>query len=271
LGDSLGEAGKGLSQGGGYAAIVGAMLSVASAISTGFNQAREQANAEVQEQFAYQNERQLRATEAITQALQQQLDLINEIYGAERLDKYAQSLEGIENNWKEINKQLDGRYMMTTYQFPNEILTRLNNGETAKSIRKSFSVASKEYHWADDILRNLDKFQKLKALPEDITKAREELAKLQYQAALGNVDDYTQKLIDQLQGQIDLYEQTANKLREENTGSSFSTLLNDVKKLFSSSGEDSAEAWGKGFSKIMENYIMQKVSREYLEEALQDW
>src|SRR5690606_31138805 len=39
FGDALGEAGKGLSQAGGIAAIAGALLSVGSALSTGFNQA----------------------------------------------------------------------------------------------------------------------------------------------------------------------------------------------------------------------------------------
>src|SRR5690606_32979601 len=123
----------------------------------------------------------------------------------------------------------------------------------------------------ESLLDNLDKFTQLNSLPDDIGKAREELAKLQYQAALGNVDDYTQKLIDQLQAQLDLYDQTANKLREENTGNAFSAVLNDVKSLFQNSGEDSAEAWSQGFSKILDNYIMQKFSRDYLEKAMQDW
>src|SRR5690606_12668508 len=75
----------------------------------------------------------------------------------------------------------------------------------------------------------------------------------------------------QLQAQLDLYDQTANKLREENTGNAFSAVLNDVKSLFQNSGEDSAEAWSQGFSKILDNYIMQKFSRDYLEKAMQDW
>lgn len=271
LSQTLGKAGDSLSKGGGYAAIIGAVLSVASAISEGFNQARQRANEEVQDRFEMQNDRQLRATEAITRALEMQLELINEIYGADRLNKYAESLDGIKKNWQDINRQLDGRLMMTTDNFTNSILARLNNGESAKSILKSFSVASSEYYQAGNILDNIGRFDRLSSLPEDIEKAREELAKLQFQAALGNVDDYTQKLIDQLGAQIDLYDQTMNRLREENTGNAFSTLLDEVETLFRNNGADSAEAWTKSFNKILENYMMQKFSREWLDERVQDW
>jgi len=271
LSQTLGKAGDSLSKGGGYAAIIGAVLSVASAISEGFNQARQRANGEVQANFELQNDRQLRATEAITRALEMQLDLINEIYGADRLNKYADSLEGIKKNWQDINRQLDGRLMMTTDNFTNSILARINNGESAKSILKSFSVASSEYYQAGNILDNISRFDRLSSLPEDITEAREELAKLQYQAALGNVDDYTQKLIDQLASQIDLYDQTMNRLREENTGNAFSSILDDIKGLFRNNGADSAEAWTQSFNKILENYMMQKFSREWLDERVQDW
>lgn len=271
LGNALGKAGEGLSTAGAAGAIAGALLSVGSAISTGFNQARQQANAEAQKQFEYQNERQLRVTEAVTKALERQLELLNEIYGADRLSKYAESLSTIEKNWQDINNQLDGRFMLTNDTFTNDILRRLNNGETAKQIQKSFPLVSVEFWKVDDILKNLGRFTQFSKLPDDITKAREELAKLQYQADLGNVDDYTRQLIDQLQAQLDMYEETANRLREENTGNAFSSILNDVKSLFQNSGEDSATAWSKGFSKILDNYIMQKFSREYLEKAMQDW
>src|SRR5690606_11554969 len=131
---TLGKAGDSLSTGGGYAAIIGAVLSVASAISEGFNQAIQRANEEVQANFELQNDRQLRATEAITRALEMQLDLINEIYGADRLTNYADSLEGIKKNWQDINRQLDRRLMMTTDNFTNSTLARLNNGKSAKTI-----------------------------------------------------------------------------------------------------------------------------------------
>src|SRR5690606_38518674 len=143
------------------AAIIGAVLSVASAISEGFNRARQQENERIQAQFEYQNDRQLRATEAITKALETQLELINEIYGADRLTKYSESLEEIRGNWEDINSQLDGRLMMTTDQFTNSILARLNNGESAKSILKSFSVASAEYYQVGNILDNIRRFDRL--------------------------------------------------------------------------------------------------------------
>ncbi|TDS14730.1 hypothetical protein [Sphingobacterium paludis] len=269
---TLNEAGKALSSIGAIGAIAGALFSLGSAISNGFNRAREQANAEIQQQYDFQNDRQLRVTEAVTKALERQLELITEIYGADRLDKYAESLENIRSNWIDINNQLAGRYMLTNNdQFANDILRRLNNGETQKQILKSWSVTSKEYWRANNVLENLDMFQRLESLPQDITKAREKLAALQYQANLGNVDDYTQKLIDQLQAQIDLYDETLNKLREETTGNAFSSLLSEVSQLFLNEGQNAAQAWTDGFDKVMENYMMQKFSRDYLQEKMQSW
>lgn len=268
---SLSQAGKAISSAGAIGAIAGALLSVGSALSTGFNQARQVKNEQEQAKIEYQNDRQLKTTEAITKVLERQLELMNEIYGADRLDKYAESLDAIRTNWIDINKQLEGRFMLTNDEFTNSILSRLNNGETAKNIRKSFSVASKEYYAAEKILANLQLFTRFNKLPEDITKAKDELASLQYQANLGNVDDYTQKLIDQLEAQINLYEETLNRLREEATGNTFSTLINDVTQIFLNEGENAGEAWTGGFDKVMENYMIQKFSRDYLQEKMQSW
>lgn len=260
---------EGIGQGFGY---FSAAMQVGNMISQMANQRRDSENRAVQEKIELQNDRQLRATEAITKALQMQLEIINEIYGAERLEKYATSLDTIKKNWKDINDQLSGRYMLTANDdFTNSILSRLNNGETQKQIQKSFSVASAEYYKVAKIFDNLWQFDKLEKLPDDITKAREELARLQNQANLGNVDDYTQKLIDQLQAQIDLFDETMNKLREERTGNTFSSLLSDVASLFLNEGENAGQAWADGFDKTLENYMMQKFSRDFLQKKMQGW
>ncbi len=260
---------EGIGQGFGYFA---AAMQVGNMISQLANQRRDAENRAVQEKIELQNDRQLRATEAITKALQMQLEIINEIYGAERLEKYATSLDTIKKNWKDINDQLSGRYMLTANDdFTNSILSRLNNGETQKQIQKSFSVASAEYYKVAKIFDDLWKFDKLEKLPDDITQAREELARLQNQANLGNVDDYTQKLIDQLQTQIDLFDETMNKLREERTGNTFSSLLSEVSALFLNEGENAGQAWADGFDKTLENYMMQKFSRDFLQEKMQGW
>lgn len=280
IGDALkGEKGfeglsKILSNVGGLSPIIGTVVSAYSSLTSLFDKARERRNQENQKQIEKQNELQLKSTEAITKLLERQLELINDIYGVARIEKYASSLNEIVKNYAEINKQLSGRYLMTSDDFTNDILRRLNNGETSKEIQKSFKTASVEGVKAYEVLKNLSRYTKIDSISDftkDISKAREELQALQLQADLGKTDDFTKNLIEQLQNQIDLYVKTTNKLREETTGTGFQSLLGDVKNLFLNSGEDAAEAWSKGFDKIMDNYLMQRFSREYLEESLQVW
>ncbi|MGJ1196291.1 phage tail tape measure protein [Sphingobacterium spiritivorum] len=263
-----------LSKVGKVSPLVGTVVGVYSTLTSMFDKAREKRNQERQEEIEKQNELQLKSTEAITKLLERQLELINDIYGVARIEKYATSLNSIKDNYAEINKQLSGRYLMNYDDFTNDILRRVNNGESAKEIQKSFKTASVEGVKAYEVLKNLSRYAKIDSISDftkDISKAREELQALQLQADLGKTDDFTRNLIEQLQNQIDLYVNTMNKLREETTGTSFQSLLGDVKNLFLNSGEDAAEAWSKGFDKIMENYLMQRFSREYLEESLQGW
>ncbi len=253
--------------------IFGSVLSIGSSLSSFFNQAREQRNSEQQAQVQLANDRQLQATEAMTRALQMQLEIIEELYGTERLQEYESALREIESTYAKVNQQLSGRYMLTNDGFTNSIIERLNNGETQSQIYKSFSVVSKEYMALAKIFKNLDKYGRVPQLPKDITKAREELIKLQQQIAssVGGIDDNTQKLLDQLEQQIQQFEETKNKLIEENTGNSFSSLLSNVAGLFLNEGEEAGKAWSDGFNKVMENYMMQKFSRDFLQEKMQVW
>lgn len=264
-----------LSNLGPYFSIFGSVVSALSGITKSSRDAAQLENKQIRDQLDYQNDKQLKSTEAITKMLERQLELMDKIYGAERLEKYGQTLKQIETNYADLNRQLEGRYLMTGNKAQDEILTRLNNGETVKDISKQLSKED-IVKWAEalQVLEHLDNFAKSSSIADlgkDLDKAKEELAKLQFQADLGNVDDYTKKLIDQLQNQIDLYTETLNKLKEETTGNSFKSILNNLSDLFFNSGLDSADAWSKGFDSVMKNYAIQKFSREYLEKAAQDW
>lgn len=267
---------KALQSAGSYFAIFGAVVSLLSGITKAARESQLKESKRVRDQLDYQNDRQLKSTEAITKMLERQLELVDKIYGVERLEKYSQTLGQIEDNYKDLNNQLGGRYLMTGNKEKDEILTRLNNGETAKQIRKSMQAQDGYVGLgkALSVLEHLDRFAKTSSitdLSKDIDKAREELAKLQYQADLGNVDDYTKKLIEQLQNQVDLYTETLNKLKEETTGNSLSSIVSNLSDLFFNSGHDSAKAWAKGFDDVMRNYAIQKFSRDYLEQAAQGW
>jgi|GEM_PF-3195417 len=261
----------GFAQGG--ASIFGTLFGLGSAISNIFNSARERRNEENQNRIARANELQLAQTEAMTKLLQRQLELVNDLYGTDRLDKYKQSLLDIEKNYNETNSKLEGRYKLTGDTFIDPILERLNNGETAKQIQDSFSKFSADWYHAMEVLDDAGKgkFETFHALSSDITTAREELQKLQYISESGKADTYTKERIEQLQTIIDQYNDTVNKLKEEVIGTSFESLLDNALELFRNSGQDSAEAWSQGFDKIIENYMVQRFSREYLEQAMQEF
>ncbi|WP_312189719.1 phage tail tape measure protein [Sphingobacterium sp.] len=257
--------------------IYGAALQVGSALSSYFNQKREAENKKVQQQIDYNNERQLKSTEAITKMLERQLELMDKIYGVERLEKYGETLVTIQKNFDDANSKIAGRYLMTQDESVNEILKRLNNGETRKQILNSIGPTSvKAYNAAKKVLDDLDKYAKTSSLSvtdlsKSLSEAQSQLTQLKYNSDLGLTDEFTSNLIDQLQNQIDLYRDTINKLKEETTGNSFSSILSNLSDLFFNSGLDSADAWSKGFDSVMKNYAIQKFSRDYLEKAAQDW
>ncbi|MGV6945048.1 phage tail tape measure protein [Sphingobacterium kyonggiense] len=238
-----------------------------------FNELQQQANKKLFDQMQYANERQLKMTETVTIAIQQQVDLLNEIYGAERLAKYAQSQKEIEQNWKDINNQLDGKFKMTGDTFADDVLTKINMGFSRNDLTRGMAPGSTKYMktmqiWVDAMQGRFEKFGKL---PDDIEKAREELARLQLQINKGNADDTTKELYNQLQAQMDLYNEVTNKLKEENTGTAFSSLLSQVSDLFFNGGENAADAWSKGFDKILDDYMVQKFGRDFLQERMQGW
>ena len=275
ISDTIGKAGDSLGKSGGPLAIVGAFMQIVSGLVTGIQQAQRAKIAQVQAEADASHERQMKATEAMTKALEIQLELMENIYGSDRLAKYASSLTEIINEYTKLNGMLSGRYAMTGDAYVDGILKSLNEGKTKKQIYNEiadqYSNISYEFLNAHKIFNNLNKYLRLDNLPEDISRAREELVRLQRDIALNGVDEKTQAIIDQLEQQIDLYEKTANKLKEESTGNSFSSILSDVTQLFLIEGENAADAWAKGFDKIMENYLLQKFTRDYLQKAMQGW
>src|SRR5690606_14796842 len=252
--------------------IVGDFGGILSSVTSFFAQKRAQEDQERTAAADNATKTQLRATEAITRALEKQVELMNEIYGAERLDKYNSTLKDIEGTWKQVNSQLSGKYMLTGDAKIDEIITKMNNGMSRSEIAKGVSPMSKEMTFIYETFAKIEKgtYGIFKPLTNDIAKAKEQLIQLERQS-FGKADENTQNIINQLRDQIDLYEKTLNKLAEEKTGNAFSSLLSDVSNLFFNEGEDSAEAWSKGFDKVLENYMIQKFSREYLQERMQGW
>lgn len=253
--------------------IFGAALSLGSSLSSFFNQARDQRNAENQAEIQASQDRQLRLTEAMTKALQMQLEIINDLYGTERLDEYESKLKELNNTYIAQSNMLSGKFLMTGNSFTDSILERLNNGETQSQIYKSFSVASKEYMALPGIFKNLSKYARVPQLSKDIEKAKKEVIDLQNQMAQSGqeLDKNSQERLNNLLETINTYESAMLKKMEETTGNSFSTILSDISSLFFNQGENAADAWTEGFDKILENYMVQKFQRDFLEKEMKEW
>ncbi|WP_149913493.1 hypothetical protein [Sphingobacterium cavernae] len=252
--------------------IFGAFTGVVGSVTSYFAQKQAEEQQKIYDQANHSTQLQLKATEAITHALQKQVELINEIYGAERLEKYNTTLKDIQGGWSKLNNELGTKYKLSGNKEIDDLIAKLNNGLSWEEITKKMKMDDlvKTYNRLNDIVKG--KYGgKFSPITDDIKAAQQELIKLEQIANSGKADENTLNLINQLRNQIDLYNEVANKLREETTGNAFATILNNVKSLFKENGEDSAEAWAKSFDNIMENYILQKFSRDYLEKALQDW
>ncbi len=253
--------------------IFGAAFGMIGSVSNFFNRKKEADNQRYFEQMQSASDRQLKMTEAVTLAIQQQVDLLNELYGAERLDKYAKSQKEIEANWKSINSQLSGKLKMTGDGFTDDILTKINLGYSRNDIINQFNVGSKKFTDALRIYYDAinGKYGTFNKLPDDIKAASDALAQLEIQIKSNTADASTIELYNQLKESMDLYKEISNKFKEEVTGTSFSALLGNISNLFFNNGESSGDAWGKGFQGVMEDYIKSTFNREFLQGATQEF
>ncbi len=253
--------------------IFGAAFGMIGSVSNFFNRKKEADNQRYFEQMQSASDRQLKMTEAVTLAIQQQVDLLNELYGAERLDKYAKSQKEIEANWKSINSQLSGKLKMTGDGFTDDILTKINLGYSRNDIINQFNVGSKKFTDALRIYYDAinGKYGTFNKLPDDIKAASDALAQLEIQIKSNTADASTIELYNQLKESMELYKEISNKFKEEVTGTSFSALLGNISNLFFNNGESSGDAWGKGFQGVMEDYIKSTFNREFLQGATQEF
>lgn len=256
---------------GGGLGVAGSVVGIVSSIAGFFSSKQEESNKRYYVQMQTASDHQLKMTESITKALQRQVDLLNEIYGAERLEKYAKSLSEIESNWKDINNQLEGKFQMTGDAYTDDILKKLNLGFSRNDLTRGMAPGSTKYMKTMEVWANAKNgvFAKFSKLPNDIKSASAELERLAKLIDSDKADAPTVELYNQLKESMDLYKQLTNKLKEEITGTSFSSLLENSTNLFFNSGEDAATAWSKGFQNIMRDFVKNQFKREFLELEMQ--
>ncbi|WP_164126114.1 hypothetical protein [Sphingobacterium luzhongxinii] len=290
----LSNVGSGMSKAGGVAGIIGAVISIFGGIMEAIEGSYNRQKQKQKEADDFQ----IKQLDAQTKILEYQLSIIQEMYGTKRLEAYTQAIKDATDAANNSIAGLPvGSYALQTGDKGNDQLLGKFNKDfgTIEKLDEAIAKARKE---ADKFGNKLGSFflggwvKNWKAelsILEDLKKrvlstdsiefgwksvsdiTQEEITKMEKLLLESKFDDVTAAKIRNIIDQFYLLKDAMNQAREELTGTSFSSLLNDVKSLFSNSGEDSAEAWAKGFDKIMDTYIMQRFSREYLEEALQGW
>ena len=268
--------------------VASAVISVVSTVWSAIEARQEKIMQKQLENIKYQEEYRLKLMQQQTQILKGQAELIGDIYGVARLEAYGKVLSLIDKEQEKLNKQAnqsnrpDTRggntqtvdlLKLTGVKEVDDIIKKYNNnilnGIPNQTKRGAVIVS--------DVLKDVNEAAKkagvsVEKLGYDLSNlSREQEVEIRSLIDLDLIDESTKKL---LEAQLSLNEQRRNlekALKEELTGTSFESLLSDVQSLFRNSGEDAAEAWAKGFEKIMENAMMQFFSREFLEERIKSF
>src|SRR5690606_14501816 len=101
------------SKGGGIASIVGAVISIIGSIGEAINSSRAAARQRYQEQVAYSEEYQLQQVEAVTRALERQLELIDTIYGTRRIEEFYRISREAVDAFNDSVSELGGGFDLT--------------------------------------------------------------------------------------------------------------------------------------------------------------
>lgn len=222
--------------------IVGAGVSIISTIAGLFDN-----SAKRQEQEAYSRDLQIKQTEAVTKALDRQLQLINEVYGTEKLVKYAEGLEAIKGKQEDITKQLSGKLVFTGNKDFDKFISQINNGE--KLTGDIFAITK---------FAKLLKDNSLQKLPAGLDELRDLLE-------AGKLDEKTSALVQSLLALDKQAKDTFNALNAEKVGSS----LDSIADGFISALTDGTQDFGKSFEDVIQKSIINGFKGEIIRKQLQ--
>ena len=257
-GSALGKALGGL---GGSFPVIGAVAGIVGSVIGIFEKGAEKRRQREAEDAKYAYEYQSKQIESITKALQYQLQLVEDIYGVERVKAYGKAISDANKSANESISKVNSsqKYQLTGDRLIDEWITNRNNG--------------KQNFFGDNILDSMISYGKIKKVElgfskvEDITK--EHLINLQKMVNDGGLDEATRTQVQNILDQYEIWKEGTNKLKEELLGISFKGVLDVTKNLFFNNGENSADAWQKGFDNVMKDYLKNLFSREFLEKELQ--
>ncbi|WP_285011194.1 hypothetical protein [Pedobacter faecalis] len=231
--------------------IVGAGVSIFSSIFKLFDR-----SAKREEQAAYARDLQNKQTEALNKALQRQVELLDDVYGTERILKYGEALAKARENEAKYTEQLKGRLQLTGDKNLDEQIQKFNETGKVDFLYKSLIA---------DIQAS-GKF----GLPTD-------LAELQQLLDEGKLDSSTATIVTNLIEANKMAQELANNLRAERVGASLGTIVDEfITNLtdgIGSAEEFLTKSLRRGLLKALEGDITEKYLQDYykkLDEALMD-
>lgn len=285
LGDMLGDAGGGLSKMGGWAGIAGAVVGVVGGIFGAIEARRQKEQEEFMRRLQYMEDYRIKQMERQTKLLQGQYALINDIYGVDRLNAYANVLKDINDERERLLKIQRGE---SSRPHPDEyinagrakILQNTGVEEVDKWIeRYNKAVTSAnitERQWAGQTLPQIQREAKkagvsVKELELDFRNLSQmDTVELQSLIDTGTFDENTAKFISTL---IDLAKtelDALKALREELTGTSYEALADGLVDIFTR-GDSAMDDFEKNFDELMRKSLVQSLKRSIMTDALKDW
>lgn len=246
---------------GGSFPIIGAVAGIVGSIIGIFEKGAEKRRQREAEDAKYAYEYQSKQIESITKALQYQLQLVEDIYGVERVKAYGKAISDANKSANDSISKVNSsqKYQLTGDRLIDEWITNRNNG--------------KQNFFGDNYLDSMISSGAIKKLElgfsrvEDITQ--EHLINLHKMVNDGGLDEATRTQVQNILDQYEIWKDGTNKLKEELLGISFRGVLDVTKDLFFNNGENAADAWQKGFDNVMKDYLKNLFSREFLEKELQ--
>ena len=205
-------------------------------------------SAQREAQAAYARDLQLKQNEAITKALERQLALIKDVYGVERLTKYAKGIQDIKSAMDQTQAALSGKYTLTDDKTINKYIEKINNGE---KINSAFQMI-------------LDKMIE-KGVIRKVTGDLEQLTKLMES---GRLDSDTSAMVQQLINLQKQYNETTNALKEDATGTTFQELTSEILSMFES-GNIALEDFADNFEKVMKRAVLNSFKRNVIDKEMQ--
>ncbi|WP_262246954.1 tape measure protein [Parapedobacter soli] len=291
LGQTFQDVGGGMSKAGGIGSIIGAFLSLFGGIS----EAIEASYSKRAQREKEANDFQIKQLDAVTRALEYQLQLVNDIYGTDKIAAYSKAANDAART---VNESISGLplgivALQGNNRGNNQLLDEFNkNFGSIEELDKAIEHASKK---ADNFWNKINPFKRwgtdweveerlLKDLRERVLNAeqyrfdwksieditQEEITRLRRMLDEGKFDDVMSAKINNIIEQYELWKEANNQLRAELTGTTFGGIADDIVGMFER-GTIAAEDFADNFEKIMQRAILQSLKRNVLETQLQGW